>query len=208
VPYRLVIFDFDGTLADSFAVSLDLWDELAAKHRFKPFDRSQAQLLRGLDSRELMRLHEVPTWKIPLIVRSARTILSREIGRIQLFPGIDQAIEHLIEHGVTVAIATTNSRKNVLAVLGARLSSRIAMIEAGAPLFGKAARLRKLLRVTKTPVANAILIGDEKRDAVAAQQAGIAFGAVAWGFATLESLRQHQPVQVFNAVPDLRALVD
>ena len=48
-------------------------------------------------------------------------------------------------------------------------------------MFGKAAKLRQVVRQSAVPPQHAIYVGDEIRDAEAAGKAGIAFGAVLWG---------------------------
>jgi phosphoglycolate phosphatase len=47
------------------------------------------------------------------------------------------------------------------------------------------------------------LIGDEARDIDAARAAGIASGAVAWGYADIESLRSRQPTEVFMTFDEI-----
>lgn len=51
------------------------------------------------------------------------------------------------------------------------------------------------------------MIGDEVRDGEAAAQAGIDFGAVSWGYASREALKQLSPVLVFDSVADIARLV-
>ncbi len=60
----------------------------------------------------------------------------------------------------------------------------------GASLFGKAAKFRRVLKAAGIAPQDAIAIGDEVRDVEAARDAGIAFGAVAWGYATVDALKR------------------
>ncbi|WP_235914568.1 HAD hydrolase-like protein [Rugamonas rivuli] len=43
---KLIIFDFDGTLADTLPVFVDVFDQAADKYGFKRMDRSRTQALR------------------------------------------------------------------------------------------------------------------------------------------------------------------
>ena len=54
MKYKLVIFDFDGTLADSFEWFLGVVGELAARHKFKTFARSELDELRGSSARTVL----------------------------------------------------------------------------------------------------------------------------------------------------------
>ena len=62
---KLVIFDFDGTLADTFDLFLRGFDEAADVYQFSRFDRANLTYVRGLDARGVMRHHHVPMWKLP-----------------------------------------------------------------------------------------------------------------------------------------------
>jgi phosphoglycolate phosphatase len=116
---RLVMFDFDGTLADSFAWFLEVSDAIADRFRFQRFDRSDLEGLRGLDFRTMMKRHRVAFWKLPFIARQARALMARDIDRIPLFAGVDTALAKLADGSAKLAIVTSNSRNNVQRVLGA-----------------------------------------------------------------------------------------
>jgi len=73
-------------------------------------------------------------------------------------------------------------------------------------IFGKAGRLRQTLKLTGTSAAEAIYIGDQSTDLEAARALNLAFGAVAWGYGSIESLRQYRPDREFDKVSDLSEL--
>jgi phosphoglycolate phosphatase len=50
-----------------------------------------------------------------------------------------------------------------------------------------------------------IAIGDETRDAEAARAVGAAFGAVSWGYASVDALRTHAPDEFFFSMDDIVA---
>jgi phosphoglycolate phosphatase len=209
---KLVIFDFDGTLADSFPWFVSVFDGVAVKYGFKRLDLNNVDALRGLDAREIMRRHQVPFWKVPSIAHHMHMLMKRDIGHIRVFPGISDALRELEDKGAILAVVTSNSHANVVRVLGPQNATRFSHFECGASLFGKAARLRNVLAAAKVSPDNAILIGDEIRDARAAAQASIAFGAVAWGFNRVDALISNGAREVFTnveeLVPKLFALMD
>ena len=67
---RLAIFDFDGTLADSFPFFMSVFNELADQHGFRRVDAQQAERLRHYGPRDIMRHVGMPAWKLPLASRS------------------------------------------------------------------------------------------------------------------------------------------
>jgi phosphoglycolate phosphatase len=201
--HKLIIFDFDGTLANTFPSFVHVFDEAADKYGFKRLDRAQHHALRGADARQIMAHHAIPLWKVPAIARFMRAGLAAEIGSIKLFDGIAQALRSLSAQGVVLTIVSSNSLANVRAVLGPELAALFSHLECGASLFGKLAKIRKVLAATGVAPQEAILIGDEIRDARAAADAGVDFGAVAWGFNHVEALAAQHPQRIFRHVDEL-----
>jgi phosphoglycolate phosphatase len=114
----------------------------------------------------------------------------------ELLGGLSQA-------GAKLAVVTSNSCTNVRRVLGEKNMRLVAACQGGVSLFGKRTKLRKVLRQTGIHPAEAIFIGDEIRDIEAARQAGIASGAVAWGFTDVDALKAHSPDILFASVGEM-----
>jgi phosphoglycolate phosphatase len=201
--YRLVIFDFDGTLADSFPLFLRTLNAVADELDFKRIDEGEIESLRGFGPRALMKHLGVPGWKVPLIAGRMRSRMTREIAHVALFDGVSAVLGRLSEAGVRLAVVTSNTEENVRRVLGPRNAALIGYYECGTPLFGKTARLRRVLRRSGVEAHEAICIGDEIRDIDAARGARIPFGGVAWGFATVEALCAHAPAELFHTVEEI-----
>ncbi|HWW70744.1 MAG TPA: HAD hydrolase-like protein [Duganella sp.] len=203
---KLIVFDFDGTLADTFPSFVRVFDRAADEYGFKRLDRERQGALRGLDARQIMAHHDIPLWKVPAIARFMRAGMADDIVNIKLFAGVDQALRDLHAQGVVLTIVTSNSPGNVRAVLGPELLALFSHVECGASLFGKAAKVRKVLAATGIAPEHAMLIGDEIRDAKAAADAGVDFGAVAWGFNHGDALIACRPRQLFRQVAELAHL--
>jgi phosphoglycolate phosphatase len=203
---RLAIFDFDGTLADSLPFFLSVFNRLAVQHRFSTIDVNNACAFRGYSAAQMMRHVGMPSWKLPIVARSFMAMMNENSHAISVFDGITEMLRHLDASGVTLAIVTSNSHANVAAILGAENMARIRHIEAGASIFGKAARIARVLGKSGFSCADAIYIGDQVADRDAARKAKVGFGAVAWGYASIESLAQHRPDYIFHSVSDIRRL--
>jgi phosphoglycolate phosphatase len=203
MKYKLAIFDFDGTLADSFPWILSVIDSIADQYRVKRLEVSQLDTLRGYDPKTLMKLHGVPVWKLPFIARHVQKRMAKEIHNIPLFDGIDRMFDTLADQGTQMALVSSNSKVNICRVLGPKNSERISYWECGVGMFGKSGKLRKVLRQSGVDAAEAICIGDEIRDIEAAQKVDIPFGAVSWGYARVEALIARDPAEVFASVDEL-----
>jgi phosphoglycolate phosphatase len=206
--HKLVIFDFDGTLADSFGWFLDTFDAIADRFHFKRLDRGRIEDFRHLDARELMRLHGVPLWKVPMIATHARTLQSRNLNTIKLFGGMAEVISELKDKGVAIAVVTSNSRGNVETVLGRELSAQIDHFACGSSIFGKAGKFKALLQSLHYAPQDVLAIGDELRDIEAARATGIKAGAVAWGYTTATRLAAEKPDHLFETPVDILTVFD
>lgn len=203
----LLIFDFDGTLADSGPWVAGVLNEVAARYGFNRLTREEMAELRAADTRTVLRRLAIPAWRLPALARHMRARMAREIDAIPLFDGVGEALDALAGSGAAMAVASSNSEANVRRVLGAR-TRHFRWFECGTSLFGKAARFRRVLARAGATPAQALCIGDEVRDAEAARKAGIAFAAVAWGYNTPDVLRACRPALFFHTPADLRRAED
>ncbi|MBW8732820.1 MAG: HAD hydrolase-like protein [Asticcacaulis sp.] len=207
MPPKLIIFDFDGTLADSFPWFLDVFDTIADRFRFVRLDRSNIDGLRHLDARELMRRHGVPLWKVPMIAAHARTLQGRDLDSIRLFDGVAEVLGALKNRGVKTAVVTSNARENVETVLGTS-ATQIDHYACGASLFGKAAKFKTVMKAMDIMPGHTLAVGDEVRDIDAARACGMRAGAVAWGYSAPERLAADHPDYMFGTPSDILSVLD
>jgi phosphoglycolate phosphatase len=204
--HRLAIFDFDGTLADSFPFFARVFNRLAATHGFRAVADDELAALRHFDARRMMRHVGLPAWKLPIVARDFTTLMREHRTEIHRFEGIDAALARLAAAGMQLAVVSSNSEANVRSVLGAANVRRIGQFECGMSIFGKASRIRRVLKRAGCRREEAIYVGDQVTDLEAARAAGVAFGAVAWGYSAIEALQAADPERVFARVADLARL--
>lgn len=206
MSYKLLIFDFDGTLADSFPWFVRIVNQVAEKYRFRRIEEAELETLRGYDARGLIRHLNIPFWKMPFIARHMKHLMAREIHHISLFDGIPELLQDLSRRGVRLAMVSSNSVENIRRVLGPEIASLFQYYECGGSIFGKKAKFRKVLKLSGISESEALCIGDEIRDLEAARRARIPFGAVSWGFTTVEALRAQSPAAIFSSLDGIAAL--
>ncbi len=206
--FNLIIFDFDGTLADSLSWFIGISDQLADEFGFDRIDKNQVALLRRLDAATLLHMHHVPLWKVPLVAARFRRLMSQQITQIAPFPGVPEMLERLARAGCDLAVVTSNSCGNVRRVLGRETSALLSACEGGVSLVGKRTKLRKILHRSGIAPNRAIFIGDEIRDIEAARHAGIASGAVSWGFTEVNALKGHAPDWIFTSVDEMLKVLE
>ncbi len=201
--YKLVIFDFDGTLANSLPWFIENINKVAEKYKFNKIEESEYDTLRTFNRHQILKYVQVSKWKIPFIARYLRRLMNESINQIQLFDGIENLLSTLHNNKVKLSVVSSNSRDNITHVLGNKNSSLIDHFECNASLFGKPRKIKKVLKKYDIENHEVILIGDEIRDIYAAKKTKIASGAVAWGYNNIASLKQYQPDQAFENINDI-----
>ena len=207
MKYKMVIFDFDGTLADSFPWFADNINKAAQMFRFRSVRKEEHDILRQLNPKEIMAHLGIKWWKVPFISMYMRKLMSIDLERIQLFENIDILLEQLKKKNLSLALVSSNSRENVEKVLGEK-SSYFSYFECGSSIFGKPKKFGQLLKKTGLKSDEVLCIGDEIRDIEAARSHKLHAGSVTWGYAKTEALKQRRPHYIFSDVNEILAIVD
>ena len=201
--YRLAIFDFDGTLADSLPWFRTVFQELIAKFDLAPVSPEELEGLRGRSGREIIARLNMPMWKLPAISRDMRRRKLAAANQISLFDGVPQLLADLRSIGIHTAIVSSDSEASVRQVLGPS-AALISRFDCGASLFGKHHKIKRVARQLGTSPSEVLCIGDELRDIEAARAAGMDAGAVAWGYALPAALQAAGPTHFFHAFDEIK----
>jgi phosphoglycolate phosphatase len=204
MPYTLVIFDLDGTLADSASWFLAVINGVAREYGFRRITDREIELLRHAGAREILHHLEVSLWKLPAIARRMRALKREQLDAISLFPGVPAMLHALRDAGLTLALVSSDNEDNARRQLG-ESAALFRHFACGASIFGKAAKFKVVMRRAGVTAAQTIAIGDEVRDIEAARAAGIACGAATWGYAATEALVAMKPEMIFEKMNDIAA---
>lgn len=205
---RAAIFDFDGTIADTFEQVVRILNLLAGEFGYRQADAAEVDALRSMPAKDVAKRLGVRWHKIPAIVTRARNELSKSMGGILPFDGIPEAIAQLRDRGLIVGMLTSNNRKNVELFL-AEHPIELDFVSTGSGLWSKHRRLAKLMKQHELTRENTAYIGDEVRDIEAARELGMRAVSVGWGYSKTELLEAAKPDVLVMRVADLvEALVD
>jgi phosphoglycolate phosphatase len=200
--YRLAIFDFDGTLADSLVWFRASFHDVIARFDLTPVTAEELEQMRSLSAREIMARLNVSMWQLPAIVSDMRKRKLAAASETSLFAGIPAMLSDLQRLGIKTAIVSSDSEASVRQVLGPA-TTQITRFDCGAAVFGKHWKFRRVARKLGATPAETICIGDEIRDIEAAKAAGMNSGAVAWGYALPAALQAAGPTHLFNSVEEM-----
>lgn len=187
---RYIIFDFDGTLADTFAVIKELAMNLdESKKKDVCFED-----ITNMSIKEMFRKYETPLWKLPRFVKVVKKQLRERIETdVKTFKGLSRVLDKLSNY-YSLGILSSNSRENIEKFLKRNnLDNFFRIIYSDSSIFGKAVKLRKLCRKHKISRGEIIYVGDEVRDIRACRKADIPVIAVSWGYNSEEFLRKEKP---------------
>ncbi|PTM42774.1 HAD hydrolase-like protein [Bosea sp. 124] len=206
VRKRLVIFDFDGTLADSINWFGGVVNELARRYDFKETTPEQRDELRRKSPLEILSALGIPKWRLPSIVKHTRALAAQNIDQIKLFGWVGDLLSELKSNGMLIAVVSSNSAANVKSVLGPH-ASLIDHYETGSSLLAKSAKFKRVLKLLDIHPGEAVSVGDEVRDIDAAGGAGIVSIGVAWGASHSDALVAAKAAIVAITSEDLRTLL-
>lgn len=189
-----LIFDFDGTLADSFDYIVTF---LAKEAGLPPLSPERKQAYRGLSMPEIGRRLGHSWLKLLWLFLKGRRRMRPAIEQIKPYDGLPEIVRELHAEGHELFILSSNRARNIRIFLRQHgLHTYFTQIYGDVGLFDKAPALRRLLRQQRLELRDAVYIGDELRDVQAAQSIDMRVVAVLWGFARPESLVRLKPTAV------------
>ena len=203
--YRTVIFDFDGTLADTERAMQESLNALASEFGFSRIADEEKSVLRKMNAREfLTRRLGIPIWhlyKVLRLVRRGRREFATRSGEVRLFPRVPEMLRTLHVAGYRVGIVSTNTVTVMCGILGDS-NADIDFLRSGSLLLGKSRALKRVLRQCGRDQSPVVYVGDEVRDAKTCRAVGIAMIGVGWGLNDAHTLR-NEGIEVAETLEEL-----
>jgi len=202
-----MIFDFDGTIADTFAAVVSVLNSLAGEFGYRVAEPAELPALRSLRPVELAQAIGIAWPQVPGLVARVRKEMARNMAAVAPFSGIPEALAGLRERGMRLGILTSNSRGNVETFLAHHPSLTFDFVSTGSGLFSKQHRLKRVLSRERLTPSEVCYVGDEVRDIEAAQAVGARMIAVTWGFSAAQLLAASKPEHLISNPAELLTLV-
>jgi phosphoglycolate phosphatase len=190
---KLIVFDFDGTLADTLDALLRIVNRLAPEFKYNPISDEQVNTFKYLTPWEIVKLSKVSLWKLPFLLKRVKEEFPREVRNVKLFPGVIELLLSLKCRGYRLGIVSSNSEANIRSILNQNHLEHLFEFITTASTFGKGKVIEKMIGKYNCSKSDAIYIGDEIRDIQAARSIQIRIVAVGWGFNAAVTLIDKQP---------------
>jgi phosphoglycolate phosphatase len=200
----VILFDFDGTIADSYPVFLHCMNHLSKEFGYERLEDS-VQLRREGMGRIISEHMKLPRSIWRSYADRLREEIRHRFREIPLFAPVKAVIKQLAVAN-TIGIVSTNSRTIIHNTLDKEgLAVHFLFTDIG--LGQKAQVLRQVLSEHLTESGRLVYVGDESRDIEACQQVGIKIIAVTWGFEPRETLAKSRPDYLIDDPSELLTLL-
>ncbi|HUS26801.1 MAG TPA: HAD hydrolase-like protein [Nevskiaceae bacterium] len=188
-----LIFDFDGTLADTWPLVADVSYKLTG---VTPLPNNGIDLLRRLPLLKAVRELGIPWWYIPKLALQTKHHMYPRMNEVKAFPGMVQELERLYKTGHRLFILSSNDQKNIQVFLRQHhledYFSGVYGVFYG-NVFYKKMGFRKILRQNHLRAADCYYIGNESLDIHAAKQVGMKAIGVTWSGQDRGELEAERP---------------
>jgi len=203
-----LIFDFDGTIADTLDEALKIYNSMADQYSLLKVRDSEVADLRHMSIGRLFDHLGISKHRAPKMLYQGTRMLKSRIASLPLIQGMAEALPVLRSRAKHFGILTSNSVDNVSLFLNTHgLEDVFTFVSSTSKLTGKARHLRSIQKSYGIDPDEMIYIGDEIRDIRAAKKAGVAVAAVGWGFNSPESLQAEDPDFMLQHPDELTALL-
>jgi phosphoglycolate phosphatase len=206
--YKTLVFDFDGTIADTLGETRLIFNRIAPDYGIRQVAEHELDHLRHLSLKDLLSHLKIPKRRVPALISRGTTMMRGNITQLQLIAGMPEVLVELRRHVRSFGILTSNATANVDLFLRTHgLREQFDFISSTSKLTGKAKHLRAIRKTFSLESEELLYIGDELRDVKASQKAGIPIAAVTWGFNSRQSLAAAKPTYLFDRPSDFLTLL-
>lgn len=200
------IFDFDGTIADTFSLACSILINHAAYLGCKQLTSCELLELKNRHAREVLKYLNVPFWRVSSFVRKLKVMTNQRIDEIVIFPDWIKTLRQLSLHH-QIGVISSNSYSTVEFVLKKhQLFNLFDFIHCDKSLFSKKRVLNKLIKQKSLNVLTTYYVGDEVRDIEAAHGAKINAIAVSWGFNSFARLQLANPDHLISHIEQILSI--
>jgi phosphoglycolate phosphatase len=208
---RAVLFDFDGTLGDSYPAITASVNHVRGEHGLPPLSEAEVRRHVGRGPRYLLA-HTVPRGRIEANVAAYRAHHPSVLrSGTRLLPGAADALRALHQRGLLLGVCSNKPvafTRELVEYLGVASCLDLVLGPEDVPHPKPAPdMLRAALSRLAVPAAEALYVGDMTVDVQTARAAGVRVWVVATGSDEAETLARANPDRLLKDLHELPALL-
>ncbi|MCF6442870.1 HAD-IA family hydrolase [Pseudoalteromonas luteoviolacea] len=208
MDYKLVIFDWDGTVMDTVPKIVNTINKVADTFGFPRETQEKTQSIIGLSLQTALEtLFPAQTHRSAELAEAYKTIY-RDVDQTptELFKGVEDVLQFLSNHNIKLAVATGKSRPGLdRLLLESGLGGYFDVTRTADEAESKPSpdMVQQILSELDIAPEQAVMIGDTTIDMDMARNAGVAAIGVTFGVANRNELAQYSPVHIIDEFKQL-----
>lgn len=206
---KVVIFDFDGVIADSFDFMVNIIGEIIKS------DNVELSLVKegrdsGADLKEAVKRLHISKLKLLYLFLKGRRLMAKRMSQISLQPDLANVLANLYKQKIKLIIVSSNIKSNINKFLAERgIANYFDEVISSKTLYHKSRAIKRYIVQHNLSNEDVIYVGDEVRDIEAGREANIPVIAVTWGYNSEASLLSAKPMVLVRKPAQLeKALTD
>ncbi|WP_294464496.1 HAD-IA family hydrolase [uncultured Anaerofustis sp.] len=208
MKYKCVIFDFDGTLANTENVIFRVYNEIAKKYGYKEITHDYIDELKHQPIHNIIKDLGVPYLKVFSLIKKGQKLMKEYHKSMDPYEeDIKETLKILKSKLSYMGIISSNSKKNINTFLKNENIDTMDFI-ISSPLFSKEIKINKLKKKLKLKDEDILYVGDEVRDIVSAKKANIDIASVTYGYNTKEYLSSEEPTYFIDNLKELFNIIE
>lgn len=205
---KYVIFDFDGTLADSAEIAFTTSNIIAERHNFRKLKFEEIEHLRKLSVHDRFKYMKIPIYKVPFLAPEYYSVYREAMHKLELFSGMKKLTEDLHRQGYGIAVISSNSEHNIRGFFKEKNINNIDDIICSNHIFDKDKIISRFLKHHSLKPVEVIYVGDELRDIKACKKTGVRIIWVEWGLDLLSTVLSAQPDFIAYEPNDIKNIIE
>ena len=197
---KLVIFDFDGTIVDSYDL---IYDVISEYTKIKP-NKQELKMLPTKIGVKYFKLSKLDLMKVILKIIDKH---NKNLPLLKSFNGIKESLMHLKNQSIQLVLLTSAGEEIYSFLSNNSLENIFEKVYRVNPFLQKAIALEKIISDFPIEKSDVYYVADEPYDVIAAKKSGIKAVAVTWGYNDESVLRKYKPSYLIDKPCKLKNLV-